>query len=447
MQASNTTNNTLRVGAYKTDITPPLDQTRRYDEKNLASDVIGTFCARAIVLADGKEKVAIVLIDVMDFYDNITRGIRDRVAKWTDIDRKNVMVCATHVHAGPVLVDRDGEPGDCTTSADTEAYINILCRKAASAVLLADNRLVPASARIAEVPLPGIGRPSRIRLKDGSIVSLGNSLGIKDIPSDQIESESPYDDTLRLAVFENPDGKPICALANFGCHNNIALSTTTLNTDFFGYAMDRIENKFANDEMVMAIMAGPQGDVQPLAKIYHRTWIENIGSVPPGRGDDQVPIVGEILRTGIEEAWRRLKPLCVGSIGATSEFVSFPWRKSPTPMGIAYIKSRKVAGGEQDELGAVAELQIIRIGDLAVFAICGEVFQEIGINLRKQSPFAHTWVTALANDRLLYLLPEWEYRRELISGKGNVQFNQVITDESAESRIYAAFEKMSCRNR
>lgn len=77
-------------------------------------------------------------------------------------------------------------------------------------------------------------------------------------------------------------------------------------------------------------------------------------------------------------------------------------------------------------------LRMVLIGDLAVLAVCGEVLQEVAATLRRKSPFKHTWVTSLSNDRLLYLMPAWEYRRELAAGRGGAQFQWVITDETAE---------------
>jgi hypothetical protein len=345
------------------------------------------------------------------------------------------------------VIEHDGAIVSEPPSRDAQAYLNVLCRQAAGAVFLAERRLAPATARIGEARVTGIGRSSRIRLKDGGVAMLGNSLGIKDIPPDQIESESVVDDTMRMVVFETDGGRPLCGIGNFGCHNNIALSTTTLNSDFFGWAAEKVEAE-VGDGFVMAMTPGPEGDAQPLARIEHRTWDpENRRVIGRGRGDHLVPPAGEILYQGVQQAWDMLESLEVRKISAASEFPHFPWHRSPTPVGSGYIHNRKVAGGRQDERGAVAELQLLRIGDLAVLAVCGEVFHEIAANLRRRSPFKHTWVTALSNDRLLYLMPAWEYRRELVSGKGNTQFQWVITDESAEEILYRTYERLFSSSR
>lgn len=261
----------LFAGAAKTNITPPLEQSRRTGKAGVATAIIGDFFARAVVVSDGKNKVAIVLLDICDFYDNITRGARDYIGRWTDVPSENVLICATHVHAAPKVIDEDGVVGSDELTENTRAYINVLNRQIASAVYLADKNLKQAQAKIGSKLLKGVGNPSRIRMKNGEIKSLGSTLGIKDIPQEEIESESPIDENLRVLLFEGLEQKPICALSNFGCHNNLCLLGNTLNTDFFGYGMSKIEKELG-DDFIMLATPGPQGDVQPLAKLEHRQY-------------------------------------------------------------------------------------------------------------------------------------------------------------------------------
>ena len=49
------------------------------------------------------------------------------------------------------------------------------------------------------------------------------------------------------------------------------------------------------------------------------------------------------------------------------------------------------------------QLQAIRIGDLVVCGIPFETFVEIGLDLKKRSPFSQTMVVGLANGRHGYL--------------------------------------------
>ncbi len=432
----------LKVGSAKTNITPPLDQARRLGPKGLATDIVGELCARATVFAEGKKKTAIVLLDLSEAFPNIATGIRQLANKWTDIPEENILVCLTHTHSGAKVIDHD-DPNDeggimvpyQSLSKETQEYLNMLYRQAASAVFLADSRLVPANARIGEVSLPGIGRP-RLRMKNGSVASLTHAATMENFNIKDVESVSPYDDALRVAVFEDTNGKPICGLANFGCHNALAMGGMTLNSDFFGWAAERME-KETGEGFVFSLMAGPEGNVHPAAFFEH--------NVSAQVAESFVPVAGKILYDGIKKIWEKLESLSVEVVSSTNKTVYFPWRKHLTTLGKAYVYNRKVAGGKQDEGGAFGELQLIRIGDLAILGLCGEVFHEIAMNLRKESPFKYTWVTSLCNDELTYLMPAHEHERDMASGKMNVQSDFALTDEKAEGIIYETFKKLFAR--
>ncbi len=58
---------------------------------------------------------------------------------------------------------------------------------------------------------------------------------------------------------------------------------------------------------------------------------------------------------------------------------------------------------ERGEDTLTVKLQVVRIGDTALCGIPFEAFVEIGLELKKRSPFAHTVVVGLANGRHGYL--------------------------------------------
>ena len=438
-----TSESTLRVGAAKFDITPALDQARRLGPKGLATDVIGEISARATVFSDGTNKAAVVLLDISEFFPNITSGIRELAGSWTDIPAENILVCATHTHSSGRVIDFD-DPYDTggvmieyeRLSDRTQAYIDMLHRRAASAVSLAENRLRPARGLVGQVSVPGIGLP-RARMKDGSVASFHTSLGIKDILEDQVESFSFCDDALRVAVFEDMDGKPICGLGNFGCHNALTMEGTTIDSDYFGWAAERMERDIGNG-FVFSLMAGPEGNVHPSA-LFER-------AVPPDEAAALVPVAGKMLYDGMKEIWGELQPFRADSVSSASSEVYFTLQQ-PLPLRAkTYLHGRGVTGGKQDETGVFSELQMLRVGDFAILGLCGEVFHEIALNLRTASPFKHTWVNSLCNDELSYLMPVHEHRRDMESGKMNVQKEFALPDETAEGIIHDTFSELFKRS-
>ena len=429
----------IKVGAAKYSIMPPLDQARRIGPKGLATDVIGELCARATVFDDGENKVAIVLLDISEFFPNITRGIRELASKWTDIPQENIMVCATHTHTSAKLIDYD-DPYDTggvlirydKLSNETQAYLDMLYRYAASSVFLADSRRRTAKGRIGEISVPGIGTP-RIRMKDGSVASLTHAYSIEHVKEEEIESISPYDDSLRLVLFEDTEGRPICGLGNFGCHNALSMGSTTLNSDYFGWAAEKLEKEIGN-KFVFSLMAGPEGNVHPAAFFEH--------DVPAAEAEKFVPVAGQKLYEKAKEIWEKLKPFEPTPVISASKKVYFPLQKTLTLRHQAYLQGRRVAGGKQDEKGVFSELQIICLGELVILGLCGEVFHEIAMNLRKASPFKYTWVNSLCNDELSYLMPSHEHKRDNESGIMNVQKEFALPDENAEEIIYKTYQEL-----
>jgi len=429
----------LKVGCAKYNITPPLDQARRLGDKGLSIDVVSELFVRATVFDDGEEKAAIVLLDLSEFFPNLTEGIRDVASKWTDIPKENILVCATHTHSGPKVIDYDDpyDYGGIIVKCDeitegTKLYLNMLFKLAGSAVFLADSRLKEVKGKIGEISVPGIGRP-RARMKDGSVASFTYAFNIDMIDESQIENYSFYDDKLYMVLFEDLEGKPVCGIANFGCHNALAMGGKTINSDFFGWAMTKLEEEIGN-KFVFSLMAGPEGNVHP-AGLIEKT-------ITPEEAESLVPVAGNILYEKIKELWNNLKFFDTGKVSCERKEVYFPFQK-PLPIRAKnYLYRRKVAGCKQDENGVFSELQIIRIGELAILGLPGEVFHEVAFNLKNMSPFKYTWVISLCNDELSYIMPEKEYKRDDESGIMNVQREFAIPDEKCESIIYKEFKEL-----
>jgi hypothetical protein len=51
----------------------------------------------------------------------------------------------------------------------------------------------------------------------------------------------------------------------------------------------------------------------------------------------------------------------------------------------------------------LAEIQVFAVGQVAFVAIPGELFNELGSRIRKESPFAYTFLVTLANDNIGYI--------------------------------------------
>ena len=96
----------LYVGAAEIDITPPAGHRMagHFDER-LATGVHDPLKAKAIVVQQGQEQIAMVFCDLVGFALSVTTNARARASRLTEIPVSHIVICATHSHTGPLFDD------------------------------------------------------------------------------------------------------------------------------------------------------------------------------------------------------------------------------------------------------------------------------------------------------------------------------------------------------
>lgn len=138
----------FEFGFYEKEITPPLGcGIPGYFNIRRGVDVQDRLYARAMVVKDGNEKIAIVSIDGLHPKTDICENIAKRVESYTGIPRKNLMIAFTHTHTG-IPIRFEGIPfiDDGIVQDSIKGYIDVFERLVADCVTLADLRLKPAMA-------------------------------------------------------------------------------------------------------------------------------------------------------------------------------------------------------------------------------------------------------------------------------------------------------------
>src|SRR5437868_11636952 len=100
---------TLVAGAAEVVITPPVGTfLDGYGARNSGSIAVhDNLHARAVVVDDGATQAAIVGCDLIGVDRRLVTAAREYAAKATDIPPQNIMIAATHTHAGPAGLRRD----------------------------------------------------------------------------------------------------------------------------------------------------------------------------------------------------------------------------------------------------------------------------------------------------------------------------------------------------
>jgi neutral ceramidase len=139
----------LQAGAAKIDITPPLGFPMwgygdRHDKPSIG--VIDPLQARALVLGVGKDRIAIVGLDLGRApVRKSTAAIRERVK--TEIGIEHIFLVGSHTHHGPVI-ELDGWPDR------DHSYVRQLERKLGDVIVEAAKQMRPAKIGIASKDVP-----------------------------------------------------------------------------------------------------------------------------------------------------------------------------------------------------------------------------------------------------------------------------------------------------
>src|SRR5438034_3555007 len=179
----------LKAGAAKIDITPPVGYAMwgygaRHDSPSVG--VLDPLLARALVLAVGNEKIALVSLDLGRAPSRqSTQAIRAKVKEAAGIE--HIFLCASHTHHGPVL-ELDNWPDA------KHSYVHELEQKLADVIIEADKNLHPARIGFASKEVP-FNRNRHSKL-----------------------AEKPVDREFLVLRVEDLDGKPIAHAANFAAH-------------------------------------------------------------------------------------------------------------------------------------------------------------------------------------------------------------------------------------
>src|SRR5580765_129217 len=97
---------TLAVGAAEIDITPPVGHRMAgYFDERLATGVHDPLKAKAIILQQEQEQIALVFCDLVGVSLTVTTNARAQASEKTGIPLSNIVICATHSHTGPLFDD------------------------------------------------------------------------------------------------------------------------------------------------------------------------------------------------------------------------------------------------------------------------------------------------------------------------------------------------------
>ncbi len=403
---------TARVGVASVDITPPLGipMAGYYHERGADGVNDPLFC-KALVIESGGERAAFVVLDLISVTRSITDQTRSAVAQATGIPGERVMISATHAHTGPELANRGKRSSDMGGQSQLATdYTEGLAAKIAESVRLANDRLQPAQLSAAKGRCEELTFNRRYYLRDGSVGWNPGKLN-----SNIVRSAGPSDPEVGL-LYVAPAGaadprQALAAYVNFAMHPDTC-GGSKIGADWPG-ALSRVLAGYHGSNHLTLVVNGTCGNLNHLD--FGWSWPQNT----PAEGNR----IGTILGASVFQAYKELKPVNTGPLRARSQLVELDLPEiSPAQVE----EARQMLADTKDDRGGnfmklvrshraldVAgrngkphrvEVQVIALGEeLAWVSLPGEIFVELGLAIKKRSPFPHTFVIELANENIGYV--------------------------------------------
>lgn len=400
----------LGVGLAEIEITPPIGyRMDGYFAERLSTGTRDPLKARAIVFDQGATKTALVVADLIGVPEALTREVRALAAQKTGIPAASIAITATHTHTGPMFSGPRArlfsEQAAARHGADPLASVNYpatLRDRLVEVIAAAYAGVSPASLEFVMAREDRVSFNRRFHMKDGTVRFNPGALN-----PDIVRAAGPTDPDLPFLLIAK-GGRPVGALTVFALHLDTVGGGTEYSADYPGHLERELRRAFG-DGFISVFGLGTCGDINHLDV--------------SGRRRLDAHSIGLQLAADVLSA-RPRTAIAAPSLDAASAVITLPLRRvSEASVAAARADMSKVGTAALPFLTQVeivstldlasrgpsldVEVQVFRIApDLAVVLLPGEVFADLGLAIKRASPFTHTLVIELSNDSPAYIPTE-----------------------------------------
>lgn len=409
----------LRAGAAAVDISPetlPALQNGGFLQR-VTNRVLDRLYARSLVVSDGKETIAMVIVDSCMFPTTLCDEIKRLASKATGMPTNRILISATHTHAAPAAMA-------CLGCAADESYVEFVPARVAQAIADAHQNLQPAKLGWAIVDGADLTNCRRWITRSDRVGT--DPFGKRTVRAmmhpgyqnaDYTSPAGPIDPWLSvLSVVSAKDDTPICVMANLSMHY---FGGGGFSADYFGEVASLLEVQVgklsaqASPGLVGIMSQGTSGDLH---------WMDY--SEP--RRDISRKEYSTAVAERIFQAWKTIDHRPDLSLAMAEKRLTIGRR---TPSQGRREWARPINAGRLDQPPrnrievyaqqaewihehptAEVVLQAVRIGELGITAIPNEVYGITGLKLKRQSPLAATFNLELANGATGYIPPPEQHR-------------------------------------
>jgi len=400
----------LTAGIAAINITPPVGyRMSGYFRERLSTGILNQLHARAIVLRQGQESAALVFCDIIGLSPDVSSRARTQAAEKTGIPSANILIAATHTHTGPLYfgalrkhlhdlsVARSGS--DPCEKVD---YPSELVAKLVKVITEANTSTKPVRMEAGVAEQRDLSFNRRFHMKDGSVRFNPGVLN-----PDIVRVAGPIDTEVGMVFFRGADSGSInAALVNFALHLD-TVGGTKYAADYPFYLEQSLRQTYGN-EFALLFGTGTCGDINHIDV----TKKERL----------KTDYIGKTLAETVKAKAEHLKTITEPALVVRSEIVHAPLQSyGPEKVAWARENIKKVGTAKLPFLKQVEaykilavemrrgetiplEVQVFRLShDVAVVGLPGEVFVDLGLAIKRASPFPTTLVIELCQDAPGYI--------------------------------------------
>jgi hypothetical protein len=421
-----------------------------------ADEVSDPMHAKSLALSDGSHEIILCVIDACMVPREICEEAKRQVTEETGVPAANLLISATHTHSAAAMTpvfQSDPDPG----------YVKEVPTRIARSLIQAHENLEPAEVGwgFSSDPTQVFNRRWRVKeqeqyenpfgvLTDRAWMNPGNINPKVSVPAGPVDA-----DVAVLAARSKEDGRPLGLLANYSLH--YVGGVVPISADYFGMFDEEMRQRLkADDERYegrpgfVGIMSnGTSGDINNI----------NFGSSIRFRRNpgEQARIVARSVAAAAIHAFEAIQWSDAVSTDSAETELMLGVRKPSGPELLqagAWLEEFKVdaAGNYRDRRAIYArestllaeypdqvpvKLQVHRVGNLSIGAIPCEVFVEIGLSLKRSTPFTRHFTISLANGYNGYLPTEEQHE---LGGYETWRARSSYLEVRASGRILDAME-------
>jgi neutral ceramidase len=397
----------LHCGIARADITPPVGiKSAGFAGRGPLSRLHDSLYATAIVFILDTQRIAVVSCDLLGLDADTVSAIRQEITQRTQLPENAITVACTHTHYGP-------DPYRDAANPMIKTYRANLIQVIGGAVEAANRDTQPVTMRI-QWGESDIGINRREKLPDGQVILGQNPAG-------------PIDRSVGVLRIDNVDGTPLACLVNFATHPVSQTGKVDhISADYPGKMREVAESITG---ALCLFLQGASGNINAERMEPRYEPARSLG----------VRLGCEVVRLWELCDHPKTPDLSAESINYTTQIIELPRTHYGSaenaqklvqdledeikrlidqdgPVGSIHWAELRLKRAQQavdswitGELPepVLGEIQAVCIGDFAFVTAPGEIFNQIGVRVKEESPFTHTWFLSCTNGSIGYVpVPE-----------------------------------------